>query len=127
MTIRTVSIVRYSGTNAAMGARFLSSDRFRASECDHGAVRCGRTSANLYETRLKPSNVTPAKFGKLFSREVDGYIYAQPLYLSGVRNVVFVATMHNTLYAFDADDASASTPIWTLISVRPCRTNPRSL
>ena len=64
-----------------------------------GQYDAARTSANLNETRLKPSNVTPAQFGKLFSREVDGYIYAQPLYLSGVRNVVFVATMHNTLYA----------------------------
>src|SRR5438105_14966363 len=79
-----------------------------------------RTSANLAETQLKPSTVSPSLFGKLFSRAVDGYIYAQPLYVSdlaipgkGTHNVVFVATMHNTVYAFDADDSAAEAPLWT--------------
>ncbi|HET6346676.1 MAG TPA: hypothetical protein VFH51_17210, partial [Myxococcota bacterium] len=79
----------------------------------------GRVGANLCERQLRPSNVNGASFGKLFSRAVDGQIYAQPLYVPGlqmprhgIRNVVFVATMHNTLYAFDADDPAASTPLW---------------
>lgn len=68
-----------------------------------------RSGANLHETVLKPSNVNPGQFGKLFSYAVDGYVYAQPLYVAGLaiaggrHNVVFVATMEDSIYAFDAD------------------------
>ncbi len=77
----------------------------------------GRTGALLNETVLSTTNVTSATFGKLFQRVVDGDIYAQPLYLSNltigyIRNVVFVATQHNSVYAFDADDPNASAPLW---------------
>src|SRR5438093_3423965 len=76
-----------------------------------------RTGANLNETILTTSNVNVNQFGKLFSRVVDGQVYAQPLYVPGVNiqglhNVVYVATMKNNLYAFDADDPNASTPLW---------------
>ncbi|MCC3767345.1 hypothetical protein [Streptomyces sp. UNOC14_S4] len=78
-----------------------------------------RTGANLLEAALRPDNVGPNTFGKLFSRSVDGEIYAQPLYLAqcpvaghGLRNVVFTATMHNSVYAFDADDPAATAPLW---------------
>ena len=78
-----------------------------------------RTGANLSETILNASNVNTSNFGKLFPRTVDGQIYAQPLYLSqvpvagqGRRNVVYVATEHNTVYAFDADNAATSAPLW---------------
>ena len=68
-----------------------------------------RTGANLHETILTPSNVNPNSFGKLFTIPTDGQIYAQPLYMSklkiagGTHNVVFIASMLNTVYALDAD------------------------
>lgn len=78
-----------------------------------------RTGAILNEAILNTSNVNPKQFGKLFTRRVDGQIYAQPLYLcslempgKGIHNVVFAATMHNTVYAFDADDPDAPQPLW---------------
>ena len=77
-----------------------------------------RTGQNLAEPTLNTSNVNQSSFGKLFWRTVDGFIYAQPLYVSGLNiqgathNVVYVATQHNSVYAFDADDPNASSPLW---------------
>ena len=77
-----------------------------------------RTSANQSEVLLTPANVGSTQFGKLFSLPVDGEIYAQPLYVAnvaipgqGTRNVVYVATQHDSVYAFDAD-GNAPTPLW---------------
>jgi hypothetical protein len=77
-----------------------------------------RTSANTSETLLTLSNVNRNSFGKLFSKPVDGFIVGHPLYLPGLtmpgqgtHNVVFVATMHNSVYAFDADNGNAA-PFW---------------
>jgi fibronectin type 3 domain-containing protein len=71
------------------------------------------TGQDLSETELTPANVNVADFGKLFSTPVDGYVYAQPLYKSGVNiptgpgagthNVAYVATEHDSVYAIDAD------------------------
>ncbi len=77
-----------------------------------------RTGQNLSETILNTSNVNQSSFGKLFWRTVDGFIYAQPLYVPGLtiegatHNVVYVATQHNSVYAFDADDPNAPAPLW---------------
>ena len=73
--------------------------------------------ANLNETILTPSNISSATFGRLFSLPVEGAIYAQPLYVpnlninGSIHNVVFVATMNNYVYAFDADTPGA--PLWS--------------
>src|SRR5207244_5678997 len=73
-----------------------------------------RTSDNLSETVLNTTNVNQTAFGRLYARAVDDQIYAQPLYVvgvnipgKGVRNVVYVATVNDSVYAFDADDATA--------------------
>lgn len=78
-----------------------------------------RSGLNARETTLTPSNVNVARFGKLFSRQVDGKIWGQPLYVPGVavagkgtRNVVYVVTEQGTAYAFDADNAAETAPLW---------------
>jgi hypothetical protein len=68
-----------------------------------------RNGANVQEYALTTTNVSTSSFGKLFSCPVDGAIYAQPLWMpnlgigGGTHNVVFVATTHDSVYAFDAD------------------------
>jgi PQQ enzyme repeat len=79
----------------------------------------------LAETVLTPSLLETGGFGRLFSLPVDGNIYAQPLYVQSVsvpsvrrdriervnHAVVYVATEHNTVYAFDAD--APGSPLWS--------------
>jgi outer membrane protein assembly factor BamB len=75
-----------------------------------------RTGQNLNETILTTANVNSTTFGKLRSLPVDGKVDAQPLYLSGqkniaggIHNVLYVATEHDSVYAFDAD---TGTQLW---------------
>jgi hypothetical protein len=76
-----------------------------------------RDGSNPSEYALTTSNVTTATFGKLFSCVGDGAIYTQPLWVANLtiggtkHNVVFVATQHESLYAFDAD-ASPCVTLW---------------
>jgi hypothetical protein len=87
-----------------------------------------RTGANLNETTLNINNVNSSSFGALFSLTVSGSVYAQPLYVSGVtipgkgvHNVLYVCTMEDVIYAFDADSnigANAS-PLWMLNLTNP--------
>lgn len=84
-----------------------------------------RTGQYMKESVLTPANVNPARFGKLYSYPVDGYVYAQPLYMpgvaipgNGVHNVVIVATQHDSVYAFDADSSSV-TPLWRVNFLNP--------
>ncbi len=84
-----------------------------------------RTGWYSSETILNIKNVKPGSFGKIFTRSVDDQIYAQPLVMlnvnipgKGIKNIVFVATVNNTLYAFDADSANVTTPFWQ-VSLTP--------
>jgi len=83
-----------------------------------------RTGANSAETILTHANVNQATFGKLWSLPVDGYVYGEPLYVSGItvagrlRNVLYVATENDSVYAFDADSGQ-TTPLWHTSFINP--------
>ncbi len=91
-----------------------------------------RTGQNNNETVLTTANVNQAQFGKLFSYPLDGIAFASPLYVAsvsipgnGFHNVVYVATEHDSVYAFDADGLN-TTPLWHVsflgsgVSTIPC-------
>ncbi|MEO7111692.1 MAG: pyrrolo-quinoline quinone [Polyangiaceae bacterium] len=84
-----------------------------------------RTGQYTVETKLTPTNVTMATFGKLFELSVDGKVDAEPLYVQKVmikgvaHNVIYVVTEHDSVYAFDAEtkpDAGTST-LWGPVSM----------
>jgi hypothetical protein len=87
-----------------------------------------RSGLNAYETVLTPANVSGATFGVLFSQPVDGLVSAQPLYVSnvnipgkGIHNVVYAVTLHDSVYAFDADNNTGANaaPLWTVNFLNP--------
>lgn len=77
-----------------------------------------RTGATLNETALTPQNVNAKQFGKVGVLKVDGVVYAQPLFVPGVEipgkgkhDVLYVATEHDSVYAFDAERPNDA-PLW---------------
>lgn len=86
-----------------------------------------RTGQNLNETYLTPSLVNAAHFGQLFTQSVDGYVVSEPLYVPNLQingsthNVVFAVTLHDGVYAFDADSNTGSNaaPLWYTSLINP--------
>ncbi len=92
------------------------------------------SGADTQETTLHPgpvedpTTVNPVNFGKLFTQPVDGQVYAQPLYKAnlaipgkGTHNVAFVATEHDSVYAFDTDSNTgvSAAPLWQASLIDP--------
>lgn len=83
-----------------------------------------RSGLNPEEASLSPANLSPLTFGKIFSYLVDGYAYGEPLLVSNlpikgsVRNVLYTATEHDSVYAFDADNYGNGTPLWHVSLLR---------
>jgi hypothetical protein len=77
-----------------------------------------RTGATRSERTLTPQNVNSNQFGKIGAFKVDGAVYAQPLFLpnvlipgKGQHDVIYIATEHDSVYAFDAD-RPGDAPLW---------------
>jgi hypothetical protein len=94
--------------------RFYSAGAVTISTAQYNGTR---NNANLNETVLNTSNVNVNSFGRLGGYLVDGEVHARPLYIPGVtmngvvRNVLYIATMNNSIYAFNADQVG-SAPLW---------------
>src|SRR5579859_462756 len=96
---------------ALMAAYLCSAPGFSAAHVNITTYHndAARTGQNTHETILTPANVNSNQFGKLFSVPVDGFVYAQPLYMAavsiagGTHSVLYIATEHDSVYAIDAD------------------------
>ena len=83
-----------------------------------------RTGQNLHEYALTPATVSSGNFGMRWSCPLDGTVYAQPLYVAnlsiggGTHNVLFVVTMHDSIYAIDADNPGCVT-YWHVSFISP--------
>ncbi len=114
-------------SSLAMNGEQAQATRARARSLQAGASNVAvttyhndnmRTGQNTNETTLTTSNVNVNTFGKRVSYPVDGAVYAQPLVVPNVQinnqlhNVVYVATENDSMYAFDTDQTTATTPLW---------------
>ena len=112
---RLRSLIALSGA-VAFGLLHCSSAHAQPPVVQRG-YDAGVSGATLSETTLTTSNVVPGRFGLVFKLFVDDNVMAQPLYVANVpvnkaaHNVVYVATLSDTLYAFDAD--RGGDPLWT--------------
>lgn len=105
-----ILLAAISTSTAAVASNDVVTERY-------GDARLG---ANLDESTLTTTNVNAATFGKLWSYTVSGSVYAQPLYVrnvaipgQGTHNVVYIVTMNDWVYGFDADSGS-TTPLLSL-------------
>jgi hypothetical protein len=88
-----------------------------------------RTGSNLNEAILTPLNVNAIRFGMLIRHVVDDQVYSQPLVVTdvkiggGTHDVVYVTTVSNSVYAFDANDAHGIAPFWHVNFGTPASVN----
>jgi len=107
--VHTITAVSVTNASATASVTFAVSDIAGVFMHHNDAARTGQ---NLQEYALTTANVNPSTFAQLFSCPVDGQLYAQPLYMANLlvgsvtHNVVFLATEHDSVYAFDADSPS---------------------
>jgi len=107
--IHTITAVSVTNASVTASVNFAVSDIAGVFTYHNDAARTGQ---NVKEYALTTANVNSSTFTRLFSCPVDGQIYAQPLYMANLlvgpttRNVVFIATEHDSVYAFDADSPS---------------------
>src|SRR5258708_9918295 len=85
-----------------------------------------RSGQNIQEPFLNSINVRSGTFAKLGSYSVDGFVVAQPLYMpnvlisgTGQRNVVFIVTQHDSVYAFHADNPTSGIPLCQVSLINP--------
>ena len=125
--LRTLSILAFSSRLLfGVGAPWAKAETKANVLTYHNDL--ARTGQNLNETVLTPANVNVNSFGRLFAYHVDGYFYTQPLYVAGVsipgkgtHNVVYIATQHDSVYAFDADSNQGNNvgPLWHVSFIDP--------
>lgn len=114
-----IVVANYTLSSIAMGESSAPEVYSRSFDGEHSGT-------TINETILTTANVNKSHFGKLFTRQLDGETYAQPLYVPNLtingsqHNVIIVATEHNSVYAFDADDPRQAAPLWSVsLSIAP--------